>query len=60
MKTIKGAGGVTFAQDLGTAWIGSMPAQAVATGYVDFVLPPEGIAGVLCRLAEAHRGRGTQ
>ncbi|MEG4574625.1 CheR family methyltransferase [Microcoleus sp. N3A4] len=44
LVAIKAAGGVTFAQCQGTAKFDSMPNTAVATGNVDFVLPPEKIA----------------
>ena len=51
VEAIKAAGGVTFAQDAATAKFATMPQAAVATGCVDFVLPPEGIAGELVRIA---------
>ena len=60
VDAIKAAGGVTFAQDVATAKFATMPQAAVATGCVDFVLPPEGIAAELERIArhpyiaEAH------
>ncbi|OYD92506.1 ATPase [Nostoc sp. 'Peltigera membranacea cyanobiont' 210A] len=44
LKAIKAAGGVTFAQCEDTAKFDSMPNTAVATGNVDFVLPPQKIA----------------
>ncbi|MEG4171829.1 MULTISPECIES: chemotaxis protein CheB [unclassified Microcoleus] len=44
LKAIKAAGGMTFAQCQDTAKFDSMPNTAVATGNVDFVLPPEKIA----------------
>ena len=44
VEAVKAAGGVTFAQDAATAKFAAMPEAAVATGCVDFVLPPEGIA----------------
>ncbi|MEA5506330.1 chemotaxis protein CheB [Halotia wernerae UHCC 0503] len=44
LKAIKAAGGVTFAQCEDTAKFDSMPNTAVATGNVDFVLPPQQIA----------------
>lgn len=44
LKVIKAAGGVTFAQCEDTAKFDSMPSTAVATGSVDFVLPPAKIA----------------
>jgi len=50
-KAIKAEGGITFAQD-DTAKMSSMPRSAVASGYVDFVLPPEEIAKELARIAQ--------
>ena len=44
LNAIKAAGGMTFAQCQNTAKVDSMPSTAVATGNVDFVLPPEKIA----------------
>src|SRR5690242_9373024 len=40
LKAIKSACGITFAQDEQSAAYSSMPRNAVATGIVDFVLPP--------------------
>jgi two-component system chemotaxis response regulator CheB len=40
---IKRIGGVTLAQDEKTSSIFGMPKEAIATGCVDFVLPPEKI-----------------
>ncbi|WP_338421991.1 CheR family methyltransferase [Nostoc flagelliforme] len=51
LKAIKAAGGVTFAQCENTAQFDSMPNRAVATGNVDFVLPPEKIAEELANLS---------
>jgi two-component system, chemotaxis family, CheB/CheR fusion protein len=51
LTAIKVAGGVTFAQCEGTAKVDSMPNTAVATGNVDFVLPPEEIAQELLNLS---------
>ena len=51
MKTIKQEGGLTFAQD-DTAQFTSMPHSAIATGAVDFVLPPKEIALELARLSK--------
>jgi len=50
LKAIKAEGGITFAQDE-SARFDSMPRTAIAEGVVDFVLPPEGIARELARLA---------
>lgn len=52
IKAIKQEGGITLAQD-SSAQYPSMPESAVATGCVDFVLPPAGLARELGRIA-AH------
>ncbi len=51
LKAIKAAGGVTFAQCEDTAKFDSMPNTAIATGNVDFVLPPAKIAEELANLS---------
>ena len=51
LAAIKGEGGITFAQDSSAKYDG-MPASAVASGCVDLVLPPEGIAHELTRIAQ--------
>lgn len=50
LEEIKAEGGITFAQD-DTAQQTSMPRSAIASGCVDFVLPPDGIASELARIA---------
>src|SRR5262245_45868780 len=50
IQEIKAAGGITFAQD-STAEYPGMPRSAVATGAVDFVLPPDEIARELGRIS---------
>jgi two-component system CheB/CheR fusion protein len=50
LEAIKAEGGITFAQDK-SAKYDSMPHNAVAAGYVDFVLSPENIARELARIA---------
>jgi two-component system CheB/CheR fusion protein len=50
ITSVKEAGGITFAQDE-TAEYNSMPRSAIATGSVDFVLPPRDIARELVRVA---------
>ncbi|HTL87756.1 MAG TPA: chemotaxis protein CheB, partial [Leptolyngbya sp.] len=52
LKAIKAAGGVTFAQCEITAAFDGMPNTAVATGNVDFVLPPAQIAAELVNLSQ--------
>jgi two-component system CheB/CheR fusion protein len=44
LQVIKSHGGLTFAQDEGSAAFDSMPNSAVRSGAVDFILPPEKIA----------------
>jgi two-component system CheB/CheR fusion protein len=55
LRAIRAEGGITFAQDLATARYGDMPSHAVATGAVDFILPPKGIAEELARIASHPR-----
>ena len=50
LKAIKAEGGITFAQDEKTAKYDSMPRNAIASGCVDFILPPEGISKELARI----------
>lgn len=50
LRAIKAEGGITMAQDQDSARYGGMPAAAVATGHVDFVLPPKVIAQELARI----------
>ena len=54
LSSIKAVGGITFAQD-SSAVHGGMPGSAVATGVVDFVLPPEQIAARLILWSHHHR-----
>lgn len=51
LMAIKNAGGICFAQTEASAEYAAMPRQAVASGCVDFVLPPAGIAQELQRIA---------
>ena len=57
LGSIKGEGGITFAQD-NTAKYDGMPASAIAAGCVDLVLPPAGIAEELSRIAHHPYVRG--
>jgi chemotaxis methyl-accepting protein methylase/GAF domain-containing protein/PAS domain-containing protein len=50
LAAIKSAGGVTFAQDPGSAKYPSMPQSAIAAQVVDFVLSPRAIARELARI----------
>ncbi len=51
---IKEVGGVTIAQKLETAEQPDMPESAIATGCIDFVLSPEGIAREIIRIAHGN------
>ena len=51
LEAIKGEGGITFAQDA-TAQHEGMPHNAIASGCVDFVLPPDGIAREIVRIGQ--------
>ena len=52
IQAIKTEGGITLVQDA-TASFGSMPQSAIATGCVDFILPPAAIGRELVRIG-AH------
>ena len=51
MCGIKDVGGITIAQKLETAGQPEMPASAIASGCIDFVLSPEDIAREIIRIA---------
>ena len=51
LAEIQAQGGVTFAQDETSAKQDGMPRSAIASGCVDFVLPPVDIARELTRIA---------
>ena len=51
IRAIRAEGGITFAQDATAAFRG-MPQYAIESGFIDFVLPPEGIAGQLAALKD--------
>jgi len=50
---IKEVGGITIAQKLETAGQPDMPASAIASGCIDFVLSPEDIAREIVRISDA-------
>jgi two-component system CheB/CheR fusion protein len=50
LAAIKGEAGITFAQEPSSAKYDGMPASAIASGCVDFVLPPGGIAKEIARI----------
>ena len=51
---IKEAGGITIAQEPETAAHPDMPGSAIASGCIDFVLSPEGIAQEIVRIARSN------
>ena len=53
---LKGAGGITMAQKPGTAIQPDMPASAIASGCIDFVLSPEKIAEKIVDIAHIELG----
>jgi two-component system CheB/CheR fusion protein len=55
VQAISAEGGVVLAQDPASAKFDGMPRSAIATGCVDFILSPEGIAAELARLAREPR-----
>ncbi len=50
LQAIKAQGGMTFAQEPGSAKQGQMPQNAIKAGWVDWVGTPEEIAGELSKL----------
>ena len=54
LMAIKAAGGMTYAQCEDTAKFDSMPNTAVATGNVDFVMPPQKIAEELANYSRSE------
>ncbi len=41
VRAVRGGGGLTITQDSETAQFGDMPRNAVSTGQVDYILPPD-------------------
>jgi len=52
---IKEVGGITIAQKPETAGQPDMPESAIASGSIDFILPPESIAKEIMRIAQADK-----
>jgi len=51
---IRDVGGVTIAQKLDTAGHPDMPASAIASGCIDYILSPESIAGMVRVITSAN------
>jgi two-component system CheB/CheR fusion protein len=61
LQAVKTQGGITFAQDPRSAQHPGMPESAIATGCVDFVLTPQGIARELAQPApQAEREEASE
>jgi len=54
MCGIKQVGGITVAQKLSTAKQPDMPASAIESGCIDFILSPEDIAKEIIRIARVE------
>src|ERR1700733_1802341 len=52
LSAIKGEAGITFAQEPGSAKYDGMPASAIASGCVDFILAPAQIAKEIARIRQ--------
>jgi two-component system, chemotaxis family, CheB/CheR fusion protein len=52
LAAIKGEAGITFAQEPSSAKYDGMPASAIASGCVDFILTPVGIAQEIARIRQ--------
>jgi len=52
---IKEVGGITIAQKPDTAGQPDMPASAIASGCIDFILSPEDIAGEILRISHEEQ-----
>ncbi|AFY94531.1 chemotaxis protein CheB [Chamaesiphon minutus] len=55
LAAVKAAGGITFAQDIASSKFEGMPKHSIATGCVDFILPPEAIAAELGAIGRHSR-----
>jgi len=59
LREIKEAGGITIAQAPDTAEWSDMPASAIKTGYIDYILPAEDIAQKIAQIANEFPGKTT-
>jgi two-component system CheB/CheR fusion protein len=60
LKSIKGEGGMVMAQDVTSAAYDGMPASAIATGFADFILPPEKMPEQLLNYIKQPYIKGTR
>jgi two-component system CheB/CheR fusion protein len=57
VRAIKGEGGMVMAQDIESAEYDGMPRSAIATGFVDYVLPPDKMPAQLIAYASHAFGK---
>ena len=57
LRAVKGEGGLVLAQDVKTARFDGMPSSAIATGLVDYILPPEKMPELLLRYTKSAFAR---
>ena len=50
LAEVKAAGGITMAQEPASAKFDGMPKSAIATGFVDFVMPPKDLGKEMLRI----------
>ncbi len=55
VRAIRAAGGVTISQDIDSAKFDGMPGNAIDTGCIDFIMPPEKMVEQLFSLASVPR-----
>ncbi|HAH05991.1 MAG TPA: hypothetical protein DCM05_05585 [Elusimicrobia bacterium] len=60
VRAVKGAGGMAMAQDPASAEHDGMPRSAIATGLVDFVLPPSEMPARLAAYAARAYGKAAR
>lgn len=60
LKAIKGEGGMVMVQDVTSAAYDGMPASAVATGFADYILPPEKMPEQLLNFVKQPYIKGTR
>lgn len=50
INAIASAGGVTLAQDLNSAQFNGMPRSAIASGVIEYIMPPESMVNAIAKL----------
>jgi two-component system CheB/CheR fusion protein len=60
LKNIKGEGGMVMVQDVTSAAYDGMPASAIATGFADYILPPEKMPEQLLNFVKQPYIKGTR